>query len=323
MVAGTVWPQASRCRLSVTAPCYSRYGTGPAASSPARAKCAVVPRYDVPIDAWPPRTQVLRSSVDDARRASCVPWGCGTAEPPSRGPRLVSDWEIEAHNWVRWARTPGHDEYWRYREVFFGALVPPPGRRTLEIGSGEGRVARDLAVRGHRVVGLDTSPTLARYAKEAGKGPCYLLADAAALPFPDESFDLVVAYNSLMDVEDMPASVSEAGRVLTRPGRFCICVTHPFADAGEFSGKGPDVGFTMIRPYFGQGRFEGSAERDGLTMTFRGWTHSLEDYAIALESAGLVVELLREPRPARSSAGDESELPLPMFLYLRAMKPVA
>ena len=56
-------------------------------------------------------------------------------------------------------------------------------------------------------------------------------------------------------------------------------------------------------------------------MTFRGWTHSLEDYAIALESAGLVLELLREPRPSGSSVGDESDLPLPLFLYLRAMKP--
>ena len=61
-------------------------------------------------------------------------------------------------------------------------------------------------------MGLDTSPTLALYAKEAATGPSYLLADAAALPFPDESFDLVVAYNSLMDVEDMPAAVSEAAR---------------------------------------------------------------------------------------------------------------
>ena len=181
-------------------------------------------------------------------------------------------------------------------------------------------MARDLTARGHRVVGLDTSPTLARYAKEAATGPAYLLADAAALPFPDESFDLVVAYNSLMDVEDMPAAVSEAARVLTRPGRFCICVTHPFADTGEFIGDGPDAHFTMTRPYFGHRRFEGSAERDGLTMTFRGWTYSLEDYAIALESAGLVIELLREPRPASSSVGDRSELPLPMFLYLRAMK---
>ncbi len=228
---------------------------------------------------------------------------------------------MEAHNWVRWARTPGHDEYWRYRQAFFGDLVPPPGRRALEVGSGEGRVARDLAARGHWVVGLDSSPTLARFAEEAATGPAYILGNAAALPFPDESFDLVVAYNSLMDVEDMPAAVSEAARVLTRPGRFCIAVTHPFADTGEFVEEGPDARFTTTRPYFGRHRFEGTAERDGLTMTFRGWTHTLEDYAIAFESAGLVLELLREPRPTGSSAGDESELPLPLFLYLRAMKP--
>ncbi len=114
------------------------------------------------------------------------------------------------------------------------------------------------------------------------------------------------AYNSLMDVEDMPAAVSEAARVLTRPGRFCICVTHPFADTGEFVGEGPDAHFTMTRPYFGHRRFEGTAQRDGQTMTFRGWTYSLEDYAIALESAGLVIELLREPRPEGSSVGDKA-----------------
>ena len=182
-------------------------------------------------------------------------------------------------------------------------------------------MAWDLAARGHSVVGLDSSPTLARYAKEAAAGPSYLLADAGALPFSEESFDLVVVYNSLMDVEDMPAAVSEAARVLTRRGRFCIGVTHPFADTGEFTGERPDARFTMTHPYFRRRRFEGTARRDGLTMTFRGWTYSLEDYAIALESAGLVVELLREPRPTGSSVGDESELPLPMFLYLRAMKP--
>ncbi len=77
----------------------------------------------------------------------------------------------------------------------------------------------------------------------------------------------------------------------------------------------------MTRPYFGRHRFEGTAQRDGLTMTFRGWTYNLEDYAIALERVGLVLELLREPRPTGSSVGNYSELPLPMFLYLRAMKP--
>ncbi len=169
-------------------------------------------------------------------------------------------------------------------------------------------------------MGLDTSPTLARYAKEAATGPAYLLADAAALPFPDESFDLVVAYNSLMDVEDMPAAVSEAARVLTATWPLLHLRYPSLRRHRRVHRRWADAHFTMTRPYFGHRRFEGSAERDGLTMTFRGWTYSLEDYAIALESAGLVIELLREPRPASSSVGDRSELPLPMFLYLRAMK---
>lgn len=33
--------------------------------------------------------------------------------------RINEDWEREALNWIGWARTPGHDVYWRYRETFF------------------------------------------------------------------------------------------------------------------------------------------------------------------------------------------------------------
>jgi SAM-dependent methyltransferase len=55
------------------------------------------------------------------------------------------------------------------------------------------------------------------------------------------SFDVVIAYNSLMDVDDMPGVVREAGRVLEPGGRFCICVTHPFFDAGEWESPEPDA----------------------------------------------------------------------------------
>jgi ubiquinone/menaquinone biosynthesis C-methylase UbiE len=109
-----------------------------------------------------------------------------------------SRWEQQAEQWLRWARTPGHDAYWSYSPSFFDTILPRPGRRTLEIGCGEGRVARDLARRGHTVVALDTSPTLVRSAKAADPAGRYVLADAASLPFHDASFDLVVAYNSLM-----------------------------------------------------------------------------------------------------------------------------
>jgi SAM-dependent methyltransferase len=237
---------------------------------------------------------------------------------------IEPSWEAEAENWVRWARTPGHDAYGVYSPSFFDEIVPPPGRQTLEIGCGEGRVARDLKARGHRMVAIDSSPTLLRYAKEADADSRYELADAAALPFADGSFDLVVAYNSLMDVADMPAAIREAARVLQPRGQFCICVTHPLNDAGAFETDEPDAAFAIRDSYFGRRRFEAHFERDGLQITFRGWMYALEDYCRALEAAGFVIECLREPAPSdealRQQPALERRRRIPVFLMMRAVR---
>jgi ubiquinone/menaquinone biosynthesis C-methylase UbiE len=241
---------------------------------------------------------------------------------------LNREWEREAENWIAWARTPGHDAYWLLRDSFF-QLLPPQGRATLEIGCGEGRVARDLGARGHQVTGVDASPTLLQAAKDAHHpGGNYVLADAAALPFEDASFDLVVAYNSLMDVQDMPGAVREAARVLESGGRFCVCVTHPLADAGRFAAREADAQFVIQGSYFGRRRpwyYGQTFERAGLQMTFHGWAYSFEDYSRALEEAALLIEALREPRvPAEEVERDPREQRwrrLPNFLMLRALKP--
>jgi SAM-dependent methyltransferase len=170
------------------------------------------------------------------------------------------------------------------------------------------------------VVAIDSSPTLIRYAKAADPDGIYLLADAAALPFPDASFDLAVAYNSFMDVADMPASIRETGRVLRPHGRLCVSVTHPISDAGSFSSDDPDAVFMIEGPYFGRRRFEGAVEQNGLMMTFRGWCYPLESYTNALEAAGLVIEAMREPTPIGGRPEDERWRRLPMFLQFRALK---
>jgi SAM-dependent methyltransferase len=234
-------------------------------------------------------------------------------------------WEWQAERWLRWARTPGHDAYWLYREAFFAAIVPEPGRRTLEVGCGEGRVARDLADHGHRVVAVDAAPTLVGHAAAADRDGRYLVADAAALPFRDGSFDVVVAYNSLMDVDDMPAAVAEAARVLEPGGRLCVCVTHPTADAGRFAGAEPEAPFIIPGAYLGRHRFEDEDyERDGLEITFAGWRYALEEYAAALEAAGLLVERLREPAAPPAATASHPLYHrwqrLPLFLHLRTVK---
>ena len=223
-------------------------------------------------------------------------------------------WERHADDWLAWARRPNFDAYWRYAPQFFD-LVPPPSGRTLDAGCGEGRVTRDLVDRGHRVTAVDSTARLVSEAKKADSASDYARCDAAALPFRDSSFDLVVFYNSLMDIDDMDAAVLEAARVLRPAGKLCVCITHPLADAGAFQSRESEAPFVIRNTYLGPRRwFEGSAERDGLRMDFSGWAYSLEDYFVAMERAGLAVEALREP------AGEGRWSRIPNFLMWRATK---
>ena len=72
--------------------------------------------------------------------------------------------------------------------------------------------------------------------------------------------------------------------------------------------------------YFANRRVEDTVERDGLEMTFRGWTYSLEDSAVALEGAGMVIDALREPRPSGVVRRYQRWTRVPMFLVFRATK---
>jgi SAM-dependent methyltransferase len=141
-----------------------------------------------------------------------------------------------------------------------------------------------------------------------------LVALAEELPFDAGDFDVVVAYNSLMDVDDMPAAVGEAARVLEPGGRLAVCVTHPLFNAGRFAGPDDDAPFAITGSYIGTRRFDDVFERDGLSMHFSGWAYDLETYFAAFDSVGLLVERLIEPVP--SPGRDTKWNRVPMFLML-------
>jgi SAM-dependent methyltransferase len=222
-------------------------------------------------------------------------------------------WESQAENWAAWARAAGHDAYWSESGPPFFELLPPPGRATLDLGCGEGRVARDLRLCGHAVAGIDSAPTLVRLAREADPGGEYLVADAAALPFDGERFDLVVAFNSLMDIDDMPAAVREAARVLEAGGRLCACITHPIRDAGRYESRAPDAPLVIRGSYLDKRRYAVREARDGYEVEFRGWAYPLSMYTRAFEHAGLVIEAFREP--------PDPDRAVPNFLLIQALKP--
>ena len=234
-----------------------------------------------------------------------------------RDETLAQAWEANASDWVRWARAPGHDTYWQFHRKAFLELVPPPGRLTLDVGCGEGRVARDLKALGHRVLAFDASPTLVRAAREADPDLEVVLADAASLPLADAAADLAVAFMSLMDMDDMDAAVREIARVVEPGARFVVAVVHPINGAGAFANTAdPDGAFVITDSYFEKRRQRDRVERDGLRMTFESIHRTFADYANALIGAGFVIDAVREV----TDEADPRWRRVPLFLHLRARR---
>ena len=114
---------------------------------------------------------------------------------------------------------------------------PVAGTDLLDVACGNGNSALLAAERGARVVATDSEPAMliaaAARAGEAGLDVEWLTADAAALPFEDGSFDLVI---SVFGVMFAPAeAAAELARVLRPAGRAVITTWRPagpIADAG-------------------------------------------------------------------------------------------
>lgn len=227
-------------------------------------------------------------------------------------------WAAVADQWIAWANTPGHDAFWAYREGFVNYLGAGRGR-ALEIGCGEGRISREARALGYHVTATDAVAAMVDAASAAQSADAYAVASAGALPFADGEFDLVIAYNVLMDVDDLPAALKEARRMLKPGGTLFISIVHPFHDRGRFADPSADAPFVVEGTYYGREHFDAQESRNGLSMHFAGWSLPLEDYMAALEAAGLAIVSLREPRPDAAGAGPLRQWSrMPMFLWLKA-----
>jgi SAM-dependent methyltransferase len=237
---------------------------------------------------------------------------------------LRAEWEANAPAWIAWAREPDHDSYWVFHRDEFLAGVPGPGRRTLDLGCGEGRFSRDLTQMGHRVVGLDVSPSMLDAAHDAAPHIPVCLADAARMPFADASFDLVIAFMSLQDVDDAWSAIGEAARVMEPGGRLCLAVVHPFSSAGRFETEAPDSAFRVDISYLDVSYLEDTVVREGLEVLFPSAHRPLHMYLDAITGAGLLIDRVAEvalPERAIHSERARRWQRMPLFLHIRAVKP--
>ena len=101
-----------------------------------------------------------------------------------------------------------------------------PGRRVLDAGCGDGALACAAASQGAEVTGIDADPAMLAAARsraaKAGLRATFSEGRLEHLPFPDASFDAVVAMTVLCFVADAGGAVREMTRVLRPGGRLVI-----------------------------------------------------------------------------------------------------
>jgi SAM-dependent methyltransferase len=112
----------------------------------------------------------------------------------------------------------------RRLELVFGQLCGNPsltGQRVLEVGCGTGRFSSRIIALGGELTVLDIGPSLV---KGVSQRLCCrgVVGDACELPFPDESFDMVISSECIEHTTDPLGAIRQMCRVCRVGGAVCI-----------------------------------------------------------------------------------------------------
>lgn len=126
--------------------------------------------------------------------------------------------------------TLGRDRSWRRLTAILAA--PEPGGLALDLGTGSGELALELANLGCRVVGLDSCLPMMEVARQKGASRdggrvCLAGGDALHLPFPETIFDCITAGFALRNLADLDQALREMYRVLKPRGRLAALELTP------------------------------------------------------------------------------------------------
>ncbi len=223
------------------------------------------------------------------------------------GGRAVGDRSQDEASLVEWER---HAAWWHreftggvdaeYAEQILPLLAShlPSSGRLLDVGCGDGQVARLGTDSGLESFGLDAVRAQLD-AAALQRGACYLQARVSELPVATGSVDVVVACLVLEHVADLDLALAEASRVLRHGGRLLVVLNHPIL---QTPGSGwiddqlvdPPEQYWRIGPYLPEATTVEEVD-DGVEITFH--HRPLHRYINAAAASGLWLEHLDEPAP--------------------------
>ena len=168
----------------------------------------------------------------------------------------------------------------QWAPILCTAAAVTAGQTVLDVGCGTGIVARtaaDLVAPAGSVTGLDLNEAMLTVARRVRPDVAWRQGDACALPFDEQTFDVVLSQMALMFVPDRTAALGEMGRVVKQGGAVGLLVPSelerqvafaPFVDIVARH-AGPEAR-SLMSSYFVCGSLDGLTalvETAGLTVT--------------------------------------------------------
>ena len=177
-----------------------------------------------------------------------------------------------------WSRTydePGNGLFADEEALVHEMLDAFPAGVALDAACGTGRHAAELVRRGHRVIGVDSSPDMLERARDRVPGADFRGGDLRSLPLPGDHADVIVCALALVHLRDLAPAFAEFARVL-RPGGHLIVtdVHHELVALGSVP------------------RVRSAEGEPGLLPAYR---HRAADYLAAALPLGLRVRRCEEP----------------------------
>lgn len=169
------------------------------------------------------------------------------------------------------------------------------GRRILDAGCGSGPLLAALRDRGAIVSGFDASAGMLELVRQRlGDRADLQVADLGSpLPYPDNTFDDVVASLVLHYLEDWGPALAELRRVLKPGGRLIASVDHPFAIDLMHRQAGREAEYN----YFDTTNWTDEWPMGGQTALISLWHRPLHAMIEAFTGAGFRITVISEPEP--------------------------